>query len=124
MTDNEYNELIKEIEFEKKWLIDSKCTIHDVDIAFDSIIHKLTILKKKECPYYDSEVETCRRSETMAITREDVKNLYEDMMNVVKTEDEKAEMEIIYTLYKGMTDSMQKAVKDIMLVANGKEIEE
>ena len=60
----------------------------------------------------------------MGITREDVKNLYEDMMNVVKTEDEKAEMEIIYSLYKGMTDSMQKAVKDIMLVANGKEIEE
>ena len=77
-----------------------------------------------ECPYYDSEVETCRRSETMAITREDVKNLYEDMMNVVKTEDEKAEMEIIYTLYKGMTKTMQKAVKNVMLVANGKEIEE
>lgn len=97
MTDNEYNELIKEIEFEKKWLIDSKCTIHDIDITFDSIIHKLTILKKKECPYYDSEVETCRRSE--------------------------AEFDELNDLYYGMTDSMQKAVKDIMLVANGKDIE-
>ena len=99
MTDNEYNELIKEIEFEKKWLIDLKrTTIHDIDIAFDSITHKLTILKKKECEYYDSEAETCRRSE--------------------------AEFDELNNLYYGMTDSMQKAVKDIMLSANGKEIEE
>lgn len=30
----------------------------------------------------------------------------------------------IYTLYKGMTKKMQKAVKNVMLVANGKDIEE
>lgn len=38
------------------------------------------------------------------------------------TESEDAEKEEIYRLYKGMTKSMQKAVKDIMLVGNGKEI--
>lgn len=131
MTDNEHNEIIKKIDFEEKWLINVKIdngfiAISDIQIAMNGIRAVVIEVDKenKECPYYDSEAETCRRSETMAITREDVKNLYEDMMNVVKTEDEKAEMEIIYALYKGMTDSMQKAVKDIMLVANGKDIEE
>lgn len=30
----------------------------------------------------------------------------------------------LYTLYKGMSLKMQKAVKDIMIVANGGEIED
>lgn len=37
-------------------------------------------------------------------------------------ETEEAEKEEIYRLYKNMTKSMQKAVKDVMLVVNGKEI--
>lgn len=36
----------------------------------------------------------------------------------------KSQKNEIYTLYKGMTKTMQKAVKNVMLVANGKEIEE
>lgn len=133
MTDElkQWKEIIDVVNFEEKWLIDVKMdngfiSIADITTAMNGIraVVREADKENKECEYYDSEAETCRRSETMAITREDVKNLYEDMMNVVKTEDEKAEMEIIYALYKGMTDSMQKAVKDIMLVANGKEIEE
>lgn len=64
---------------------------------FDNHISKLKG-ENKECPYFDYEVGTCRRSET--------------------------EFDELNNLYYGMTDSMQKAVKDIMLVANGKEIEE
>ena len=131
MTDEERKKINERIDFEEKWLFnvcmkEYRVNTNDIEIAMNGIRAVVIESDKenKECPYYDSEAETCRRSETMAITREDVKNLYEDMMNVVKKEDEKAEMEIIYALYKGMTDSMQKAVKDIMLVANGKEIEE
>ena len=35
-----------------------------------------------------------------------------------------AEMYDLYKLFCGMTDSMQKAVKDIMIVANGGEIDD
>jgi len=55
----------------------------------------------------------------MGITRDDVKKMYDDMITEVKSEDEKAERDNLYRLYKGMSDSMQQAVKDIMLVQNG-----
>lgn len=79
-----------------KHIDDCKC----VEIA--EVCNKAVVIEadkeKKECEYYDSEAETCRRSET--------------------------EFDELNNLYYGMTDSMQKAVKDIMLVANGKDIEE
>ena len=56
----------------------------------------------------------------MGITREEVKEVLDDMFHNVEEEDKKQR---IYNLYTGMTESMQKAVLDIMLVANGEDIE-
>ena len=55
------------------------------------------------------------------LDRKDVVRITLKPIDEVVKESKKDE---IYTLYKGMTKTMQKAVKDIMLVANGKEIEE
>ena len=105
MTDEERKKIIEKIDFEEKWIINVKMengfiSIADIRIAMCRIRQVISELKgeKKECPYFDYEVRTCRRSET--------------------------EFDELNNLYCGMTDSMQKAVKDIMLVANGKEIEE
>lgn len=106
MTDKEIAKIIDKIDFEEKWLINIKTengfiSIADIKIAISAIRYVVSKEKEKsnkECPYYDSEAETCGRSET--------------------------EFDELNKLYYGMTDSMQKAVKDIMLVANGKEIEQ
>lgn len=105
MTDEERKKIIERIDFEEKWLFhvcekEYRVNTNDIEIAMNGI--RAVVIEadkeKKECEYYDSEAETCRRSET--------------------------EFDELNNLYYGMTDSMQKAVKDIMLVANGKEIEE
>lgn len=105
MTDEEIEKIIEKIDFEEKWLINVKMengfiSMADIRIAMCRIRQVISELKgeNKECPYFDYEVGTCRRSET--------------------------EFDELNNLYYGMTGSMQKAVKDIMLVANGKEIEE
>lgn len=105
MTDEERKKIIERIDFEEKWLFnvcvkEYRVNTNDIEIAMNGIRAVVIEADKenKECPYYDSEVETCRRSET--------------------------EFDELNNLYYGMTESMQKAVKDIMLVANGKDIEE
>ena len=101
MTDKEHEKIIAKIDFEEKWLINIKMdngfiSMADVRIAMCTIRQVVMEAYKKEC--YDLEAETCRRSET--------------------------EFDELKNLYYGMTDSMQKAVKNVMRVANGKEIEE
>ena len=49
------------------------------------------------------------------------KEYFESIRKWIKEGEERSEL---YRLYKAMTPSMQKAVKDIMIVANGGEIDE
>lgn len=56
-----------------------------------------------------------------AIKKNLLESLHEKALKrKIKAAEEKEE---IYQLYKGMTDSMQKAIKDIMKTVNGFEIE-
>lgn len=70
MTDKEHEKIIAKIDFEEKWLINVKMdngfiSIADIGIAMNGIRAVVieTDKEKKECEYYDSEAETCRRSE-------------------------------------------------------------
>lgn len=105
MTDEEQKKIIYKIDSEEKWLLNVKIEngfipIADIEIAMNGIRAVVIEADKesKECEYYDSEAETCRRSE--------------------------AKFDELNNLYYGMSKTMQKAVKNVMLVANGKEIEE
>ena len=84
-----------------------------------------------KCPYNGSPCETfhCSKCVIEEQEREFMEGLDEeesvDNLSIHYEKDERVlEAKELYTLYKGMSLSMQKAVKDIMIVANGGEIEE
>ena len=58
----------------------------------------------------------------MSTSREEVLKMYNKMVEEVRAESEEAER--LYSLYKKMTPSMQKAIVDIMKTVNGMEIDD
>ena len=81
-----------------------------------------------KCPYNGSPCETFHCSKCV-IEEQERKFMGEldeiDNLQIRYEADERVlEAKELYTLYKGMSLSMQKAVKDIMVVANGGEIDD
>ena len=81
-----------------------------------------------KCPYNGSPCETfhCSKCVIEEQEREFMGELDEiNNLQIRYEADERVlEAKELYTLYKGMSLSMQKAVKDIMIVANGGEIDD
>lgn len=97
----------------------------DDNEAISYLNHIMTI-KQKELETRDFELLTGDWKHIAYYTEEglntkQVINIHLKPIDEAVKESQKDE---IYTLYKGMTKTMQKAVKNVMLVANGKEIEE
>lgn len=84
-----------------------------------------------KCPYNGSPCETfhCSKCVIEEQERRAMEELDEeesvDSSQIHYEKDERiAEMYELYKLFCGMSESMQKAVKDIMIVANGGEIDD
>ena len=96
------------------------------DMEAISYFEHIMSIKQKELETRDFELLTGDWKHIAYYTeegldRKQVINIHLKPIDEVVKESQKDE---IYALYKGMTKTMQKAVKNVMLVANGKEIEE
>lgn len=98
----------------------------------------MNVIKCKDCKYYHKKWNGTETNfyedywcEWVEPDEEDYCSLAEakdeavDNLQIHYEKDERiAEMYDLYKLYCGMSESMQKAVKDIMIVANGGEIDD